>query len=90
MVGLLAGCGDDDESSGTPSASEAQAETGGDLASFCDGYLDLNAGEPTPEKIREVGANAPEAAKEPLGAIAAGFEEEGEEYFRRRRVRPEL
>jgi len=82
MVGLLAGCGDsdEDEASGSPSASEAEAGTEGDLAAFCDGYLELNSGEPTPEKIREVGAAAPEAAKEPLEAIATGFEEEGEEY----------
>lgn len=68
MAGLLAACGDDDE------------EASGDATAFCDGYLELNAGEPTAETIREVAADAPEDAKEPLEAIATGFEEEGGEY----------
>lgn len=77
MLGLLAGCGDDDEEATGSTASE---DTSADAAAFCDGYFELNAGEPTAEKIREVGADAPEAAKEPMEAIATGFEEQGEEY----------
>lgn len=69
MVGLLAACGDDDDE-----------EASGDAAAFCDGYLELNAGEPTPEKIREVAADAPEAARDALETIATGIEEKGEEY----------
>jgi hypothetical protein len=80
MVGLLAACGDDDDEEASGSASTASEDAGGDTAAFCDGYLGLNAGEPTAEKIREVAADAPDAAKEPLEAIATGFEDEGEEY----------
>jgi hypothetical protein len=77
MVGLLAACGDDDDEASGSTASE---DVTGDAAAFCDGYFELNAGEPTAEKIREVAADAPEAAKEPLETIADGFDEQGGEY----------
>jgi hypothetical protein len=69
---VLVSCGDDDD--------EAAETADGDVAAFCDGYFELNAGEPTAEKIREVMADAPEAAKAPMEAIAKGFEEKGGEY----------
>ena len=65
----LAACGDDDD----------EPTVAGD--DFCEGYLDLTAGEPDPETIREVAASAPGDAKEALEAIADGAEEDGEAYF---------
>ena len=67
---VLVGCGDDDD--------DAAADV--DVAAFCDGYFDLNAGEPTADKIRDVAADAPQAAKAPMEAIATGFEDQGGDY----------
>jgi plastocyanin len=64
------GCGGDDDDSAS-----------GDSSEFCDGFLDLNQGDPTVEEIRDVAATAPGEGKEALETIADGFEEEGEAYF---------
>lgn len=83
IVGLTAACGDDDDDARSGSASGSAASEGGgaaELAAFCDGYFELNSGEPTAAQVREVAADAPEAAKEPLEAIAAGFDESGDDY----------
>jgi hypothetical protein len=67
-AGLITSCGDDDD--------------GGEEASaFCEGFLELNQTEPTPERIREVAADAPEDAVDAMNEIADGIEEEGEAYF---------
>ena len=70
MAGLLVGCGSDDDDEAAD----------GESAAFCDGFLELNSGEPTPAKVRQVAADAPDAGKKPLETIADGMEEQGEDY----------
>ena len=76
----LVGCGDDDDDAAVTDEATQEDAAEADPARFCEGYLELNAGEPTAERIREVASDAPEAAKEPMEAIAAGFDEQGGEY----------
>ena len=70
VSGVITSCGGDDDTSG-----------GEDASAFCDGYLELNETEPTPERIREIAEDAPAEAAEAMKAIADGIEEEGEAYF---------
>ena len=89
---VLGACGDDDDTSDEASASTDEAsedttddtEPEGEAAAageWCEPYMELLAGEPAPEEIREVAAIAPEAAVEPLEAIADGFEADPEGFF---------
>jgi hypothetical protein len=87
-LGLLftGACGDDEDSDSGSTDTTAADESGGDGeeaagGEFCSAYTELLAGEPTPEAIREVAALAPEAAVEPLEAVATGFETDGEAFF---------
>jgi len=75
FAGLITSCGDDDDDG-------EEAAGGADAAAFCDGFLALNEGEPTPDGIRAVGEDAPDdETKAAFDAIADGVEEEGEAFF---------
>lgn len=77
---LTAACGDDDDdSAGTTTTAAGDGEQA--AGDFCTGYMELLAGDPSPEQIRAVADQAPEGGREPLEAIAAGFEEQGEDFF---------
>lgn len=85
---VSAGCGDDDddETSTTTEAptDDGSSEEGEEAAGseeFCTSWIALNAGDPTPEAIRETAALAPPEAADALESIATGFEEEGEAFF---------
>ena len=65
-AGVITSCGEDDDR---------------DAGAFCDGFLELNQTDPTPERIREVAADAPDAAVDAMNEIADGIEDEGEAYF---------
>ena len=87
-VFLVGACGDDDDtetgSASAPTETTAAGDEGEQAAGdgdFCTAYQELLDGDPSPDAVREVASIAPEAAKEPLETIAAGFEEQGEEFF---------
>jgi hypothetical protein len=77
---LVGACGDDDEESTDTTAAEGEGESaaGGE---FCPAYVELLAGDPAPDQIREVAAIAPEEIQEQFETIAAGFEADPEGYF---------
>lgn len=83
---LTGACGDDDDTDaatederGTDDTAAEVDEAGAD--GFCTAWVELNAGDPSPEQIREAAAIAPDGASEPLGNLADGFEAEGEAFF---------
>ncbi len=91
-AGLLvsAGCGDDDNDNDEASTSTGAATDDGGSGEgeeaagseeFCDSWIALTAGDPTPEAIRETAAIAPDEAVDALEVIATGFEEQGEGFF---------
>lgn len=83
-LAFTAACGDDDEGGEAAPPDEPTTTTGGgggEAGDFCPAYIELLAGDPSPEQIREVAAIAPEGAAEPLETIATGFEEDPEGFF---------
>jgi uncharacterized cupredoxin-like copper-binding protein len=81
--GLAAACGSDDD--GTDKAAGDTTTTSADgtaaePSAFCSGYIELTAGQPDPGTIRDLAAKAPEAAKAPMEALAAGVEKSGEAF----------
>ena len=84
---FVGACGDDDdaeESSDTTAADEGEGDGEGEGAAggeFCPAFVELLAGDPEPDQIREVGTIAPEEIQEPFETIATGFEADPEGYF---------
>lgn len=75
-------CGDDDQTT-EDGAIAAVSEVGGsgDGSGFCTGYQELLAGEPAPDQIRSLAAEAPDEAARALEAIATGMDKDGEDFF---------
>lgn len=86
-VAFLGACGDDDDDAADGGTTTSAPSAGGDGeqaaggGEFCDEYLALLDGDPSPDQIRELADIAPDDAKEPLGAIADGIESDGEAFF---------